>query len=78
MEFLAVGGRQAVLEPSPGSLLMKIDIEGAEWPTLGTASTETLRKFRQLLIECPGTNVWFGGYASFKTYPARVSGTFAG
>lgn len=33
------------------SLLMKIDIEGAEWPTLGTASTATLRKFRQLLIE---------------------------
>ncbi|CAE7689596.1 AMY1.6 [Symbiodinium pilosum] len=33
------------------SLLMKMDIEGAEWPTLGTASQETLSKFRQLLIE---------------------------
>ena len=61
MELLAVGSWQVMLEPSRGSLLMKIDIEGAEWPTLGTASTATLRKFRQLLIECPGSLVWCKG-----------------
>jgi len=33
------------------SLLMKMDIEGGEWQALGTASDETLRKFRQLVVE---------------------------
>jgi len=38
-------------ELPPRSLLMKMDIEGAEWPTLRTSSTRTLTKFRQILME---------------------------
>ena len=38
-------------ELPPRSLLMKMDIEGSEWPTLGTSSTQTLTKFRQILME---------------------------
>ena len=41
-------------ELPPRSLLMKMDIEGSEWPTLGTSSTQTLTKFRQILMEFHG------------------------
>ena len=33
------------------SLLMKMDIEASEWPVLASTSIETLKKFRQLIIE---------------------------
>ena len=33
------------------SLLMKMDIEMSEWPVLASTSIETLKKFRQLIIE---------------------------
>lgn len=33
------------------SLLLKMDIEGGEWPTLAGSDLETLKKFRQLVIE---------------------------
>jgi len=33
------------------SLLMKMDVEASEWPVLANTSIETLKKFRQLIIE---------------------------
>eukprot|EP00434_Breviolum_minutum_P004307 symbB.v1.2.003796.t3/scaffold192.1/size616647/7 len=36
------------------SLLMKMDIEASEWPVLANTSIETLKKFRQLIIEFHG------------------------
>eukprot|EP00435_Cladocopium_sp_Y103_P065646 s45_g27.t1 len=38
------------------SLLLKMDIEGGEWPTLAGSELETLKKFRQLVIEFHGLN----------------------
>jgi len=36
---------------SRASLLMKMDIEGSEWPILASSSTDQLQKFKQLLFE---------------------------
>lgn len=36
---------------SAGALLLKIDIEGAEWPILAEEPTKNLKKFREIVIE---------------------------
>mmetsp|Transcript_94495 Transcript_94495/g.225199 ORF Transcript_94495/g.225199 Transcript_94495/m.225199 type:complete len:315 (+) Transcript_94495:83-1027(+) len=40
-----------MLDVPDRSLLMKMDIEGSEWPTLLYSDLQTLKKFRQLVIE---------------------------
>lgn len=37
--------------PGAGDLLLQIDIEGAEYETLGAASDKTLKRFRMIVIE---------------------------
>ena len=37
--------------PPQGDLLLQMDIEGAEWPTLLSMSEETLRRFRIIVVE---------------------------
>lgn len=36
---------------SDGSLLLKMDIEGSEWPVYATEQAETLKKFGQIIVE---------------------------
>lgn len=36
---------------SPASLLMKIDVEGAEWPVFAEEPAENLKKFREIIVE---------------------------
>ncbi|CAE7211532.1 AMY1.6 [Symbiodinium natans] len=43
--------QSGLAQAPPRSLLMKMDIEGGEWPALGTASNMTLSRFRQMSIE---------------------------
>ena len=40
-----------MLDVPDRSLLMKMDVEASEWPVLANTSIETLKKFRQLIIE---------------------------
>lgn len=50
-EHLEKHGHAAV---GDASLLLKIDIEGAEWPVLAQVPPATLRKFRQVVVEFHG------------------------
>ena len=43
--------KSKMLKVPDRSLLMKMDIEASEWPVLASTSIETLKRFRQLIIE---------------------------
>lgn len=41
---------------TPGDLILQMDIEGAEWPTLLNVSDDCLRRFRVIVVELHGLN----------------------
>eukprot|EP00429_Kryptoperidinium_foliaceum_P072349 CAMPEP_0176057522 /NCGR_PEP_ID=MMETSP0120_2-20121206/28650_1 /TAXON_ID=160619 /ORGANISM="Kryptoperidinium foliaceum, Strain CCMP 1326" /LENGTH=316 /DNA_ID=CAMNT_0017391033 /DNA_START=63 /DNA_END=1013 /DNA_ORIENTATION=- len=57
------------LENTPDrSLIMKMDIEAAEWPILSSERTDVLQKFRQVILEFH----WLNQEAKHKQYDAAV------
>ncbi len=51
-EFMSLASWVAETDPDPSAdLLLQIDIEGAEYVTLGAAPQELLRRFRMIVIE---------------------------
>jgi hypothetical protein len=66
---VSLDGIAAMYRLQPGTAILKIDIEGDEWPLLNHVDPASLRRYRQILIELH----WFDRARDPKILAAMIS-----